>query len=192
MSGITKPFSGVLTTGTSKIGTIELSDSAAAEILGKLEASPTTYSLGDRLKSIVTAVGALGYDFTINGVNFNGYANIKSLTLDTGAYNDHPYTLHDAGIDYEVGATHIFVAYQVTAWNQQIAMLGRIGESDTADNVITKEILKLGNGTLLPFMESCIGVFTAGKFVTAESDSGSSNYCLKSGTVLYGVEIDIS
>lgn len=165
---------------------------ALATIMGEVQGSPTSNTILDRLKSIVTALAALGYEFTINGINFNGYAKIKSLTLDTNAYDSHPYTLHDAGVEYEVPEGKAFIAFQALAWNQQIAMVGRIGESDTAGAVITKEVLKLGNGTLLPFMTNCYGVFTEGKFITAESDSGSSNYTLKSGTVLYGAEIDIT
>jgi len=130
------------------------------------------------------------YEFSINGVNFNGYAKIKSLTLDTNAYNDHAYTLHDAGVDYEVPANKVFIAFRACGWCEQIAMVGRIGESDTADTVITKEVIKLGNGTQVPFMVDCSGIFATGKFVTAESSSGSSNYTLKSGTVLYGAEVD--
>lgn len=168
----------------------------------------TFIDLPAELDAIVTAtedvriaVAALGYEFTIRGINFNGYAKIKSLMLDTGAYNDHPQTLHFEGVDYRVpkngidgygGVNKIFVSFQALVWNQQLDMVGRIGESDAADGVIEAagEILKLSNGTKLPFMTNCTGVFRTGKFVTAESSNGSSTYCLKSGAVLYGVEID--
>jgi len=142
------------------------------------------------LEAIETAVAALGYEFTINGVNFNGYANIKMLTLDGNAEDDDPLTLHDAGVDYEVPTGKVFIAFQALIWLQQTAMVGRIGESDTADTAISKEVLKFSNGTVLPFMESCIGVFAAGKFITAETDSSNDNYTIKSGSVLYGVEVD--
>ena len=132
------------------------------------------------------------YAFSINGVNFDDYADIKMLTLDAHAEDDDPHTLHDAGVDYEVPANHIFIAFRALVWLEQIAMVGRIGESATANGVISKEVLKFSNGTQVPFMESCIGVFAAGKFITAESDSASDNYTIKSGSVLYGVEIDIS
>ena len=159
---------------------------AAGAVTSKLRRLTTDMS------ALLTAVGALGYEFTINGVNFNGYTNIKMLTLDGNAEDDDPITLHDAGVDYEVPADHIFIAFQALVWLEQIAMVGRIGESDTADAAISKEVLKFSNGTQVPFMEQCIGVFAAGKFVTAESDSASDNYTIKSGSVLYGVEIDIS
>lgn len=160
--------------------------------IGAVTESPTAYTLLSRLKAVVTALSALGYEFTINGINFTGYAKIKSLTLDTGAYNDHPQTLHDGGVDYVVPENKAFVAFQALVWNQQLEMVGRIGEGTAvANEAITKEVLKLSNGTNKPFMTNCYGVFTAGKYITAESDSGSSNYCLKSGTVLYGAEIDV-
>jgi len=134
------------------------------------------------------------YEFSIGGVNFNGHDKIKTLTLDANAYNDHPSTLHDAstGDDYQVPTGKVFISFQALVWLQQIAMVGRIGESTGADGVIdaTGEVLKLANGTLLPFMTDCIGVFSADKYITAESDSGSSNYTIKSGSVLYGIEVD--
>ena len=130
------------------------------------------------------------YAFSINGVNFDDYADIKMLTLDANAEDDDPHTLHDAGVDYEVPTDHIFIAFQALIWLEQIAMVGRIGEADSANGVISKEVLKFSNGTQVPFMESCIGVFAAGKFITAESDSASDNYTIKSGSVLYGVEVD--
>jgi len=131
------------------------------------------------------------YPFSINGVNFDDYADIKMLTLDGNAEDDDPITLHDAGVDYEVPSGHIFVAFQALVWLEQTAMVGRIGESAEADAAIATEVLKFSNGTQLPFMTDCIGVFTAGTFITAESDSASDNYTIKSGSVLYGVEVAI-
>jgi len=140
------------------------------------------------------SIKAREYEFSIGGVNFNGHAKIKTLTLDTNAYNDHAYTLHDAsdGEDYQVPVGKVFISFQALVWLEQIAMVGRIGESTEADGVIddTGEVLKLANGTLLPFMVNCVGVFSAGKYITAESDSGNDNYTIKSGSVLYGIETD--
>lgn len=133
---------------------------------------------------------ATTYEFSINGINFDGYENIKMLTLDGNAESDDPITLHDDGADYEVPADKVFIAFQALVWLEQIAMVGILGESGTADAAIVKEVLKLGNGTQVPFMTDCYGVFTAGNFVTAESDSAADNYTIKSGSVLYGVEID--
>ena len=132
-----------------------------------------------------------GFEFTVNGVNFDGYSGIKMLTLDGNAEDDDPITLHDAGVDYQVPSGHIFVAFQALVWLEQIAMVGRIGESDTANGAISKEVIKVSNGTQVPFMTDVVGVFAAGKYVTAESDSASDNYTIKSGSVLYGVEVAI-
>ena len=169
---------------------IETALTAINTLIGEVQASPTENSLLERVKAIETALAALGYEFTINGVNFNGYANIKMLTLDGNAEDDDPITLHDAGVDYQVGVGKVFIAFQALIWLEQIAMVGRIGESDSADGAITKEVIKASNGTQVPFMTDVIGVFAAEKYVTAESDSASDNYTIKSGSVLYGVEVD--
>jgi len=136
------------------------------------------------------APAAASYEFSINGVNFDGYENIKMLTLDGNAEDDDPITLHDGGSDYEVPTGKVFIAFQALVWLEQIAMVGRIGESDTADGAISKEVLKMSNGTQVPFMTDCYGVFTAGKFITAETDAANDNYQIKSGSCLYGVEVD--
>ena len=141
-------------------------------------------------EAVETAVAALGYEFTINGVNFNGYAKIKTLTLDGNAEDDDPITLHDEGVDYVVPTGKVFICFQALVWLQQVQMIGRIGESDSADGAITKEVLKLSQGNTLPFLTNCHGVFTAGKYITAETDSASDNYTIQSGSVLYGVEVD--
>lgn len=136
-----------------------------------------------------------GYEFTIKGVNFNGYAKIKSLFLEGDAEDDDPITLHHYNVggtleDYQVPTGKVFISFQALVWLQQVQMVGRIGESDAFDEAITKDILKFSQGNTLPFITDCYGVFAAGKFVTAETDSASNTYQIKSGTVLYGVEVD--
>ena len=131
------------------------------------------------------------YEFTINGVNFNGYAKIKSLTLDSEAKDNVPITLHDGGVDYQVPSTKIFIAFQAMIYIYNASEMGRIGEADVkyGDGAgITKEVLKLDNGTNLPFMTPCVGVFGSGKFITAETTSNS--VAMKVGSILYGVEVD--
>ena len=173
-----------------RLKAVETAVTAVNTLIGAVTASPTENTVLDRLKDITTALAALGYEFTINGVNFNGYANIKMLTLDGNAEDDDPITLHDAGVDYQVGVGKVFIAFRALIWLEQIAMVGRIGESDSADGAITKEVIKASNGTQVPFMTDVIGVFAAGKYITAETDSASDNYTIKSGSVLYGVEVD--
>ena len=184
-----------ITAGTNVIGKVGLVESdGATDAVGEVDSSPTANTILGRLKDIDDALSALGYEFTINGVNFNGHANIKSLMLLGNAEDDDPITLRDAGAGdgYQVPTDHIFIAFQALVWLEQIAMVGRIGESDAADEAISKEVLKLGNGTQVPFITPCYGVFTAGKYITAESDSANDNYTIKAGSTLYGAEIDIS
>lgn len=130
------------------------------------------------------------YEFTINGVNFDGYEKIKTLTLDGNAKDDVPVTLHDEGSDYEVGEGKVFIAFQALIYLEQNVAIGRIGEAASENGAIAKEVLKFSNGTNLPFMTDCIGVFAAGTFVTAETDNTNTSYEMVSGSVLYGVEVD--
>lgn len=150
-------------------------------------------SIIEGTQSVIAAVAALGYEFTINGVNFNGHDNIKILTLNTDARDNVPISLHDAstGTDYVVGTDKVFIAFQSLIYNQTNSLVSRIGEGDVKDGDgagITKEVLKFSNGTALPFMTSCIGIFVATKFITAETND-NTNY-IKTGSVLYGVEVD--
>lgn len=166
--------------------------------LGAVTASPAAYSVLGRAKAIVTAVEALKtYEFSINGVNFNGYAGIKTLILDALADSTHFTTLHHynvagAKVDYQVPGGSVFIAYQAMIIMATTAAIGRIGESEEADGAgspggMEKDVLFFGNGTLLPFMTACYGVFTAGKFVTASAVSSSD---MEQYSVLFGVERD--
>lgn len=149
--------------------------------------------IADKRVRIVKEDGSfadVGYEFTINGVNFNGYANIKMLTLDADAEDDDPKPFNFEGSPYQVGATKIFIVFQALIKLQQTDVIGRIGEADSSGGAISKEVLKLSQGTILPFMVDCWGVFTSGKYITAETDSSSDVYQLQSGSVLYGVEVD--
>ena len=129
------------------------------------------------------------YAFSIGGVNFNDYSKVKMLTLDSNADDAGPITLHDAGVDYQVPVGKVFIAFRALAKIEGTgSTIGRIGESDTADGAISREVLKLANGTIYPFMVSIIGIFVAGKYVTGESDHGT--YTMQTGTVLYGIEVD--
>ena len=132
------------------------------------------------------------YEFTINGVNFNGYAKIKTLMLPSDCASGAFLTFHhwnDEGseVDYEVPTSKVFIAYQALVYESNAAGIGVVGETDVADTTpFTKEVLFLSNGTALPSMENCWGTFAAGNFVTASSIS----YTFKSGSALYGVEVD--
>ena len=135
---------------------------------------------------------SMPYEFTINGVNFNGSNRIKTLMLPGDCASGAFVTLHHwntAGSEenYEVPTGKVFIAYQALVYESNAAGIGVVGETDVADTTpFTKEVLFLSNGTALPSMENCWGTFAAGNFVTASSIS----YTFKSGSALYGVEID--
>lgn len=148
----------------------------------------------------LTAMEALKtYEFSINGVNFNGYAGIKTLLLegiaDVSTFRTlHHYDVAGDKVDYVVPALKVFIAYQALVWAASVSTIGRIGESVNADGAgngdagIQKDVLFLGNGTTSPFMVACYGVFSAGKYVTASAVDGND---LKQHTTLFGVERDV-
>ena len=143
-------------------------------------------------EAIETALAALGYEFTINGVNFNGYAKIKNLLIPTGAKSGTPKTLQFEGADYKPDTNKIFVATKalIYMFDNATSTIARIGEgTDTPDEAISKQVLSLSHGTNLPFMEDCIGVFTEGKYIIADT---TGNPSIQTGSMLFGVELDIS
>jgi len=157
---------------------------------GEVKTSPTANTVLARLKALEGYLAGLGYEFTINGVNFDGYEKIKILTLDADAEDDDPQPLNFEGSPYKVPGTKVFIVFQALVKLQQTDLIGRIGEAESSGGVISKEVLKLSNGTNLPFMTNCWGVFTADKYITAETNSSNDNYQIMSGSALYGVEVD--
>ena len=150
-----------------------------------------TYDNGTTWVEKVTKVA--GYEFTINGVNFNGYAKIKTLMLPSDCASGAFVTFHhynDAGseVDYQVPEGSVFIAYQALAYESYETGIAVVGETDVENTTpFTKEVLFLANGTNTPFMTDCYGVFAAESFVTASSIS----YIFKSGSALYGIEIEV-
>lgn len=148
-----------------------------------------------------TTVGALGYAFSMGGVNFNDYSQIKMLMLYTEAKDGTPITLHhpDASTNYRVpkngvdgyeGVDKVFIAFQAVLLQSSSATLVRFGMSNTADATVDgQEVITCGAGlTSIPAMVEVVGFFTAGKYVTAETNLNTLR--LKVGSVLYGIEVD--
>lgn len=129
-----------------------------------------------------------GYEFSINGVNFNGHGKIKTLMLSGDCASGAFVTFHDAaGDNYIVPNGKVFIAYQALAYESYETGIALVGETDAVDTTpFTKQVLFLSDGTNTPFMTDCYGVFAAGSYVTASSIS----YIFKSGSALYGVEVD--
>ena len=206
-----------ITAGTNVVGKVFLVDSGGSASLDKDEDTAhtdadsgipvlvvrkdTAVSLagadGDYTMLLVDSTGRLhtrGYEFTINGVNFNGYAKIKTLMLPSdcasGAFvTFHHYNAGGTEVDYQVPSdpAKVFIAFQALVYESYATGIGVVGETAAANTTpFTKEVLFLSNGTASPSMENCYGSFAAGKYVTASSIS----YIFKSGSALYGVEVD--
>lgn len=123
------------------------------------------------------------------GVSFDDPALAKILILPSDAKDDTPITFHDLdGDDYQVPGGKQFI---VGRWNYQVYVgyVGRVGESDAADGAITKEVIKINARATEWFFDEVIGVYSAGKYVTAET-TGTGAYLMDADTTLYGVEID--
>lgn len=124
-------------------------------------------------------------------VAFDDYSLSKILTLPSEAKDDVPITFHDNGVDYQVPAGKVFIVGKIGLIMGNIVYHGRIGESDTADGAINKEILKgLGVDTIevVKYLD-VLGVYTAGKYVTAETTGTGAGQEIDSDTTLFGVEI---
>ena len=131
------------------------------------------------------------YEFTINGVNFDGHEKIKTLMLpsdcNSGTFKEFTHWLDGSEVNYFVPTGKVLIIFQALVYESNAAGIAVVGETTVAGTgPFTKEVLFLANGTALPSMENCWGVFAAGEYVTASSIS----YNFKSGSALYGVEVD--
>lgn len=128
--------------------------------------------------------------YKIGGISTDDYSLVKQLLLPSDAADDNPVTFHDPdGNDYQVPASHIYVASKVAYLVESTGYIGRIGESDSADSAISKEVIILP-GYDKQAIEDVFGVFAASKYVTGETTN--TNNDLMKDAMVYGVEIDIS
>lgn len=127
------------------------------------------------------------------GIAFDDKSLIKTLILPSAAKDDVPITFHnDAGANYQVPAGKVFIVGKVMLGNGaslNAPDYARIGESATADGAISKEVINLSGVVNSWSYEDVIGVYAAGKYVTAETASTTSGHTVIAGTTLYGVEI---
>ena len=125
------------------------------------------------------------------GIAFDDKSLIKTLILPSDAKDDVPITFHDDGVDYQVPGGKVFIVGKA-AWSLDTTgdFYGRAGESDAADGALTKEVINLIAHTTSNrwFYEEVLGIYTAGKYVTGETNSIGVD--MGAGATLYGVEID--
>lgn len=201
-SGDSKPTSGILPTTTIREKDTNLIwityDGGSTWIIADkrvrlVEEDGTFIDLPGELDAIVTAVeavtaalAALGYAFTIEGINFNDYTKIKTLWLPSEATSSAKVNFQVDSSDYVVPGSHVFIAIRFTGCIEGVDTVARIGEGASGDD-ITKDVLSLGVGTGKPFMENVLGVFAATKYIKARTDHGSNG--LKANSALYGIEV---
>ncbi len=126
------------------------------------------------------------------GIAFDDKSLIKTLILPSNAKDDVPITFHDNGTNYQVPGSKVFIVGKVMWALEDILYYGRVGESDTADGALTKEIIILTPHPTPPAWQyaDILGVYSTGKWVTGETSGTSSGHELVAGCTLYGVEID--
>lgn len=105
--------------------------------------------------------------------------NLTSLTVDGSFLKMHNGT-------YTVPAGKVFLVGGVSYYLDHGYNRGRIGEGTALNGQITRDVLCFGTGTIGGGNDSVPGVFTAGKYVNAES---TTNYSLRVPTLVYGVEV---
>lgn len=127
------------------------------------------------------------------GIAFDDPSLAKILILPSNCHDDNPITFHDGANDYQVPAGKVFIAGKVAVAVKDIAAPGRIGESNTMDGAISKEVLSglIGPANILFGYLDVFGVYTAGKYVTGEGTYAGSSYEMKVYTTLYGVEVAV-
>jgi hypothetical protein len=136
----------------------------------------------------ILSTPAITIQYDIGGYICTDYNDLKLLVLPADASDSSPKTLHDtSGDNYVVPTGKIFIAGMVLYYLDYASNRGRIGESDSADGAISREVLHFSKGGTTVGMMDVLGTFEAGKYVTGESTSGFS---LRKPTYLYGVEID--
>jgi len=123
-------------------------------------------------------------------VSTDDYSLIKTLVLPSNAEDDVPITFHEDGVDYQVPASHIFAAARILYRVSNASILGRIGESASADGAIATERIQISNSDTDWHYEDVGSIFTASTYITGESNN--SYYYLYADTTLYGAEIDTS
>ena len=86
----------------------------------------------------------------------------------------------------------VFIVGRAMWGLEDITRYGRVGESNTADGSLTKEVIILSPSPTTNGWQSgdIIGIFSAGKWVTGESSGTTNSNELVAGTTLYGIEID--
>ncbi len=130
--------------------------------------------------------------YDIGGYICEDYNNLKTLICTDNPTSSAKKTFHEwngsSWVDYDVPVGKVYIAGKISYWTDYATNKGIIGESDSVNSTITKQLFLCGNANIYAGMQDIYGRFAAGKWVTAKTSSGFS---LRSPTYLYGVEIDV-
>lgn len=143
----------------------------------------------------VNAEGVIQDDITIQfdigGYICEDYRKLKTLICTDQPTSSAKKTFHEwngsSWVDYDVPPNKIYIAGSISYWTEFSSTIGIIGESNSADDSLSVQVLICGNATPNSGFQEVYGRFRETKWVTAKTGDGTS---LRRPTYLYGVEID--
>jgi len=139
----------------------------------------------------VSIVPEITIQFDIGGYICEDYNELKLLICFGQPTNNTKFTFHEwngsSWVNYDVPESKVYIAGKVSYWIDYATNRGIIGESDTEDATLTKNVLCFGKGWITGQMEDVYGRFTAEKWVNIVATTG---FAIRTPTYLYGVEID--
>jgi len=137
----------------------------------------------------IATTPTININFTTGEHTTEDYSEIKTLWMSGQATDTSPKSLkRKDGEYYIVPAGKQFIAGLVQYHLDRTDYTGRIGESDAQNGAITKEVLSLPTNSQKPDLIEVLGVFSAGKYITAETSAWDKP--MLEPTFLYGVEVD--
>jgi len=129
--------------------------------------------------------------FDIGGYICEDYNELKLLICTDQPTNSAKKTFHywdgDSWENYQVPAGKVYIAGKVCYWIDYATNRGIVGESDTVDATLTKDVFAFAKGAITGQMEDIYGRFAATKYVNIVATTG---FAIRTPTYMYGVEID--
>lgn len=139
----------------------------------------------------VSIIPEITVQFDIGGFICEDYTLLKPLICFSQPSNTTKYTFHEwngsAWVNYDVPTGKVYIAGKVCYWIDYAANRGIVGESDTEDATLTKDIFCFGKGWITGQMEDVYGRFAATKWINIVATTG---FEIRLPTYIYGVEID--
>ena len=139
----------------------------------------------------VSIVPEITIQFDIGGYTCEDYNDLKLLICFDQPTNNAKKTFHEwngsSWVNYDVPAGKVYIAGKVCYWIDYATNRGIVGESDTEDATLTKNLFAFAKGSINGQMEDVYGRFAATKWVNIVATTG---FAIRTPTYMYGVEID--